>query len=174
MQKILLAIDGLKPSRSVFRYAVQLCQILKAELSVLQIITPKYYSACFKKIREKAQRAGQYLEGAMAAAAFAEAGEHETANAVMDEARKNLNMLLPETEKAGVPVHLTTRSGRSGKEIIHFVKKHRDVVLTIYDAAEEDSQKHANEKKRKTPAGKIGHKLPIPLVIVRNQENQKY
>ena len=72
MQKVLLAIDGINPDRKVFEYAVQLCQRIKADLSVFQVINPRRYKEYLKTIRKRADNARKYIEGAMVAATFAE------------------------------------------------------------------------------------------------------
>ena len=168
MKKVLLAIDGVKPTQTVFNYAVQLCQRLKAELNVLQVIRPGRYGEYMKKVRLSAQRTKEFIEGSMVAATFAEAGEHEAAGAVMAEARKNLNELLPESEKAGVPFHLSVTSGRPGKEILYYLRKLRDVVLAIYDAPRQDDQGRCVETRRNTVPREIKRNLSVPLVVVRS------
>ena len=167
MEKVLLAIDGIKPTRSAFHYAVQLCQWLKAELNVLQIIGPGRYGEYIRKIRLKAKGAKDFIEGSMAAAAFAEAGEHDAAGAVMAEARKNLNELLPESERAGVPFHLSMKSGRPDREIPLYVREHRDVVLTIYDGSRRDGQDGNSATERNVVPREIKRNLSVPLVVVR-------
>ena len=168
MEKVLLAIDGITPDRKVFRYAVQLCKRIKADLNVLQIIRPRNYTKYIKKIRERTNYARNYFEGSMIAATFAEAGEHDTANAMMSEARRNINKLLPESEKAGIQYQLTMKSGDPNKEIIEYVNAHRDVVLTIYDASLEDRKGTRGVKKQQGVPRKIKQKLAVPLVVVQH------
>jgi hypothetical protein len=167
MQKVLLAINGISPSRKVFNYAVQLCRRLKAELCVLQVIEPRRYGECFKAIRGKACRAKHFLEGSMTAVTFAEAGEHETARDVMVEAGKNMNALLPETKKAGVLCHVTTKkSGWPSNEIVRYAMEHRDVVLTVYDGAGAANEGSKSLTKEQDVAVEIGQHLPTPLVTM--------
>ena len=52
MKKILLAVDGISPDPKAFRYAVELCKRIKAELNVFQIIDPGKYSEYLKKMRK--------------------------------------------------------------------------------------------------------------------------
>lgn len=170
MQKVLLAIDGVKPTRAVFDYAVQLCQRLKAELRVLQVIRPARYHSYLQKIRRCADQAQSYLEGSMMAAAFAEAGEPETAESLMAEARKNLNELLPESEKAGVSFRLTTKSGRPGQEIVEYVRRNRDVVVTIYDPSEEERKGSNPGHGCSSVPERIKRRLATPLVVVQQRK----
>ena len=162
-----MAIDGISPDRKVFNYAVQLCQRIKPGLHVLQIIRPG-----IKKVRKKADYARRYIEGLLVAVTFAEAGEHETAQEMMAkelmaEALKNINQLLPESEKAGIPYHLTMKTGNSCKEIIKYVKEHRDVVLAIYDSNGEESDETGGATKKNTVPREIKRALSIPVVILR-------
>jgi len=166
MEKVLLAIDGISPDRKVFCHAVQLCMRIKAELNVLQIIRPGNYSEYLKKVRERANQARRYIEGSLLAATFAEAGEHETGKEMMAEALKNINQLLPEAEKAGIPCSLTMKAGNPSKEIINYVKEHRDVVLTIYDTPGEEGDESGVARKKKTAPREIKRALSIPLVII--------
>ena len=166
MEKVLLAIDGIAPDRKVFSYAVQLCQRLKTGLKVIQIIRPGSYSGYFSKVKERVHSAGRYIEDSMVAATFAEAGEPETANDMMEEALKNINKLLPESEKAGIPCSMTMKSGNPNKEIIKYVKKHRDVVLTIYDPNGGGHDARGVVKKKNTVPMEIKRALSIPVVII--------
>ena len=168
MQKVLLAIDGIHPDRKVFDYAVQLCKRIKAELSVFQVVNPRNYSEYLKTIRKRAGFARKYIEGAMVAATFAEAGEHETAREIMAAALENINRLLPESEKAGVPCHFAVKTGNPTKEIINYVNVHRDVVLTIYDASSEGRKGTQGVKRQQGVSEKIKQKLAVPLVVVQN------
>jgi nucleotide-binding universal stress UspA family protein len=168
MEKVLLAIDGMSPDRKVFSHAVQLCKRIKAELNVLQVIRPGNYSAYLKKVRGKTNQARRYIEGSLLAATFAEAGEHETAKEMMAEALKNISQLLPESEKAGIPCSLTMKAGNPSKEIINYVKEHRDVVLTIYDTPGEEGDKPGVTRKKKTAPRKITRALSIPVVIINS------
>jgi nucleotide-binding universal stress UspA family protein len=168
MEKVLLAVDGIKPTERAFRYAVELSQRLCAELRVVQIIRPERYNEYLKKIRKGAHRAKRYIENSMVAATFAEAGEHEMAKEIMALARKNIKRLLPESERAGVSCHLTMASGRPGKEIIRYVNEHRDVVLTIYDTAVEENSACGISAEEGDGPSEIKEHLSIPLVVMRS------
>lgn len=165
MEKVLLAIDGMKPDRNIFRYAIELCRQIKAELNVFQIIRPKYYRKYIKEIRKKADHARIYFESSMAAVTFAEAGEHETAREMMVEASEEIKRLLSKSEKSGVHCHFAVKSGNPEKEIINYVNNHRDVVLTIYDASFEDLDKTGILPKKNNVIKNIKEKLTVPLVV---------
>lgn len=167
MKKILLAINGMTPGHKVFAYAVQLCQRLKAELCVLQIVEPSRHGAYLKTIVGKARRARHYLEDSMTAVTFAEAGEHETARAMMIQARKNLNELLPETAKAGVLCSVTMKTGSPGREIVRYVYNHRDVMLTVYDDGTDATKRDSKRSSiKQNVVEEIKKQLPTPMVTM--------
>ncbi len=165
MEKVLLAIDGITPDQKVFQYAVELCKRIKADLNIFQIVNPANYKEYLKELRKSTKRAGKYMESTMAAVAFAEAGEHETALDIMAEASKNTKRLFPELEKTGVHYKYYIKSGDSDKEIIDYVDSHRNVVLAIYDASA-FMGRLKNRKKRNIEPARIKEKLSIPLIVV--------
>ncbi len=168
MQKVLLAVDGIRPRQNLFQYAVQLCERIKAELDILHVINPKTYGMCFRKACEGASKARQYFESTMMAVAFAEAGEHATGEALMAEAQKNLYGMLPESERSRIRPRLTISSGDPCNEIVRYVSKHRGVVLAIYDTGQDHSWERNASKKRASLFQKIRQNLPIPLVVLRS------
>ena len=165
MKSVLLTIDGMSPDPKTFDYAVSLCKRIKAELSIFQIIRPGYYRKYMKKIRKNTAIAKKIVENTMAAATFAEAGEHETALDIMSEASKQIKHLMQESEKAGVPCHFAMTSGNPEKEIIEYVSDHRDIILTIYDVF--GSGETANGFEKKDTLAKIKRNLSVPLVTVQ-------
>jgi tetratricopeptide (TPR) repeat protein len=165
MGKILLAIDGITPSRKVFQYALQLCKWMKAEMDILQIISPPNYRNHFTKAQKRADSARRYFQSVFAAAAFAEAGEHETAEEMLSEAKKNIRRLLPESEKAGIQYRLTCKTGDPEKEITNYVEAHRNIALAIYDQGPEASGK-ADASAPKAHHLSLFKKLKIPVVFI--------
>jgi len=166
MEKVLLAIDGVMPDRKAFNHAVELCLRIKAELNVLHIVRPQNITGCLQKMKQTAKQARKFFEGSMMAATFAEAGEHETADALMTEALENIKKLLPESEKAGVPYHLTMKSGDPAESIVQYVRAHRDVVVAVYDAANETCP-HLGERKMRNALQAISKAIPVPVVMVQ-------
>jgi nucleotide-binding universal stress UspA family protein len=167
MEKVLLAIDGITPDKKAFNYAVELCSRIKAELNVLQIIRSQNANSFLEKAIHRAKHAKLFFEGTMAAAAFAEAGEHETADDLMNQALKNINKLLPESEKSGISCHLTMKSGNPSEEIVRFVQEHKDVVVAVYDPTGEKEQ-NTSEQKIKKMVRAMTDAIPIPLVMVQS------
>jgi len=167
MEKVLLAIDGVTPDQKTFRYAVELCTRIKAELDVLQVIRSKNLAGYLAKAKNKANQARLFFEGTMMAATFAEAGEHETADDLMNEALKNINKLLPESENSGIACHLTMKSGDPKEEIVRFVQENKDVVIAVYDPPGEKASTRGDRKIQKFIQS-ITDVLPIPLVMVQS------
>ncbi|GAG26855.1 unnamed protein product, partial [marine sediment metagenome] len=105
------------------------------------------------------------FQGSMAAATFAEAGEHETAKEIMAQASRQIHHFMSESEKQGVQCRFTIKPGSPEKEIINYVNSHRDVVLTIYDSDIQVSGV-VGVNKKKEALTKIKQKLSVPLVLV--------
>ncbi len=164
MRKILLAINGIQPNRKIFSYAVQLCQRLKAELLVLQVVDTGDDDGPLGALGRKARQARKFLENSMTAATFAEAGEHETAHAMMVQARKEINDLLPETARAGIQCHFTMKAGAPDREIVRYARRHRDIVLTVYDEAAHGPQGKGDPHGKQDIAGVIRRHLEVPVV----------
>ena len=167
MEKVLLAIDGITPDKKAFNYAVELCTRIKADLNVLHIVRSQNMNGLLEKAINSAKCAKLFFEGTMMATTFAEAGEHATADNLMNQALININKLLPESEKSGISCHLTMKSGNPSEEIVRFVQDHKDVVIAVYDPAGEKEQK-PNSKNTKKMIRSIADALPIPLVMVQN------
>jgi nucleotide-binding universal stress UspA family protein len=165
MKKVLLAIDGITPDSKIFHYAVDLCRRMKAELKVFQIIRPENYKKYLKEMRQKADSARMYFQGSMVAAAFAEAGEYESAKEIMAEASEQIKRLLSESQKQGVQCHFSMKRGNPETEIVDYVNLHRDVVLTIYNSSDENVDKTGNLSKKQNVVTSIKEKLVVPLVV---------
>jgi hypothetical protein len=166
MEKVLLAIDGVAPRNKVFCYAAELCSRIKAELSILQVIRlGSSMRVRLKGLQDKASRVRRSMEDSMSAVAFAEAGQHEAAMELGKRAMKNLSPLITQAEKEGVPCQVTLRTGEPGKEIIRYLKGHRDVVVTVYDMGiEGDAPLRSTPKMSAVPAGIMAEML-VPLVV---------
>jgi nucleotide-binding universal stress UspA family protein len=165
MKKVLLAIDGITPDLKTFRYAVDLCKRIKAELKVFQIIRPQNYSKYLKEIRQKTDHARMYFQGSMVAAAFAEAGEHESAKEIMADASQQIRRLMSESQNQGVRCHFSMKRGNPEKEIVDYVNLHRDVVLTVYNSSAENVDRTGVLSKKKDVITSIKEKLAVPLVV---------
>ena len=160
MKKVLLAINGVNPNQKAFDYAVQLCERVTAELRILLIISPAASSDQLTALRNKATRAKTFWESSMIAATFAEAGEPETAKALLDQAEANIKKLLPGSAKAGIPCRFSIEEGEPEARIADFVKGNHGVVITVYDTPEAGQGK-------KGPGRALQKILPVPLVMIQ-------
>ena len=171
MKKILLAIEGGAPDSRTFNYAVSLCKRMRAGLEILQILSPHTYRSYLKKIKQGARHAKSVFEDAMVAVTFAEAGQHDIVEQMKLQACEKLDRLIPEQERDSLEYNLTLKPGNPDDEIVRYVCDHRDVVLTIYDAAgiKDEKEGRPDKKRNKIPA--IAQKLPTPLVLRRGGES---
>lgn len=166
MEKVLLAINGTTPNKKSFKYAIDLCMRIKADLKVLQVVNPQNFDGCIAKIKHTANNAKRFFESSMMAATFAEAGEHETAGTLMDQARRNTNKLLPESTKAGVSCELLIKSGDTTEEIVNYVRENKDIVIAIYDTPRKNPN-NSNKKQSNIDLESITKGLSIPVVMVQ-------
>jgi nucleotide-binding universal stress UspA family protein len=167
MQKVLLAIDGITPSNKALHYAVELCKRIKADLNVLQIINPQNYIKYIQKLGKRVNQARKYMEDTLVVATFAEAGEHEMAMTLKEQTLKNMDQLLTESERDAVHYHLSLKAGPSDKEIVNYVNEHRDIILTIYDVQEGETDDEKVERKTGAVPMRISRQLSTPLVVVK-------
>jgi len=169
MKKVLLAIDGLTPDQKAFQYAVGLCQRIRVELNIFQVIRP----AVFKKYRDSLRRKGlmvrRLFEETMVAVTYAEADEHATARDMLARASQESRRLLQVSEKAGVPCHFSVRAGTPDQEIVDYVKSHRDIVMTIYDAAVTGGREDVGQSGKKRTLKRINKDLGIPVITVAQE-----
>ncbi len=173
MNSVLLTIDGFTPNKGLFSYAVDFCRRIGAELRVLQVVRPDEGATYLEKLGKKASRAGSFFENAMMAVTFAEANEREMAMDIIENARKLLDPLLSEPAGKGVRVSAITRLGNPEREIIDYVNRHREVVVTICDSGMRGAEKDdGNSVGENSPAARliarIRQKLPVPLVVWRS------
>lgn len=170
MKKILLAIEGAAPDSSTVNYAVALCKRMRAGLEILQILSPRAYRSYLKKIKRGVRHARSAFEDSMVAVTFAEAGQHDMVEQMRKQACDKLDRLIPEPDRDGLEYHLTLKAGNPDDEIVRYVCDHRDVVLTIYDAAGVEDIHKCRPGKKRNQIRAIAQKLPTPLVLRRGCE----
>lgn len=165
MEKVLLAIEGLKPDQSTFRYTLELCERMRAGLDILQILSERTRAAYLKKVRRGARQARNRFEDAMVAVTFAEAGQHDVYRQMKKEACDNLERLIPEPQRGTIAYRLSLQTGNPDEQILRYLKDHRDVVLTIYDSAEFEDGPVGQPGKKGGRIPQIIKKLSTPLVL---------
>ncbi|THB80940.1 MAG: universal stress protein [Desulfobacteraceae bacterium] len=134
MERVLLAVDGVKVSNSVLDYSLELCRRIKAGLSILHIVNDSRYIEMIEKQCTKMKRIGQYLETTHMAATFAEADDHDTARQYISKTIDEMNAVARQTADRGVSYQMSYRAGKSEMEIPRFVREHPDVIITIFDS----------------------------------------
>ncbi len=168
MKKVLLVIDGMAPRQDIFDYALQFCQRMKAQLSILQIVDIQ--RECMAKVRKGASRARNYFEKIMMAQTFAEANAPDIAAEILSRARANTEKLIPEIAKAGVPNAYEILSGDLGRETVDYVNRHKDIVLTILDARKETVSRTGDDGKCEPVSAVINRRISVPLVVAKEMK----
>lgn len=168
MKKVLLVIDGMSPRQDIFDYALQFCQRMKAQLSILQIVDIQ--RECLDKVRRGASRARNYFEKIMMAQTFAEANAPEIAAEILSRARANTEKLIPEIAKAGVPNAYEILSGDLGKETVAYVNRHKDIVLTILDARKGTVSCTGDGRECEPVSAAINRRISVPLVVAKEMK----
>jgi len=183
MEKVLLAIDGMRPDQQIVDYAAKLSRRIRAELNILHIIDPEVYAGYLKNFHRQVHRARDLFESTMIAATFAETGEHDTAKNLIEKASAQIDRLLSDTDKNNIKYRVQVKPGETGQEIVNYVDRHRDIVVAIYDdtgsqkipdaadgrdAAKKSDPAPAGGKKRKFDASELQKKLVVPLVVRRS------
>jgi len=166
MKKVLLAIDGLTPDQKAFHYAVGLCQRIRVELNIFQVIRPGIFKKYRDGLRKKGLMVRRLFEETMVAVTYAEADEHATARDMLARASQESQRLLQASEKAGVPCHFSVGSGTPDREIIDYVKSHRDVVMTIYDATDDVGREGVGHFGKEATLTRIKKGLDVPVITV--------
>ncbi|MFH1135988.1 MAG: universal stress protein [Pseudomonadota bacterium] len=159
MRKVLLAIGGSSPGEESAKYALGLARRIKARLEVLRVIRPSV-----EKVIKGVGRGGRGLEAAMAAAAFAEAGEQDAARDVhrfLSEASRSMKTRPGDRD---VDYEVVLKVGDPEQEVARFVKNDREVVLAVLDL--DDSRNGGVSPEN------LSRKLSVPTVTVGKREKR--
>jgi hypothetical protein len=81
---------------------------------------------------------------------------------ILSQARKNLESLLDRADETGLTYQVTVKTGDPGKEIVNYLKNHREIVLTVCDIPME----REGTSKKKTIPQEITAQFPVPVVVV--------
>ncbi|MDD5759112.1 MAG: hypothetical protein PHI06_08520 [Desulfobulbaceae bacterium] len=168
METVLLAINGATPDRKAINYAIDLCMRIKADLKILQVVSPRNLGSCLSKIKSTAQNAKRFLEDSMLAVAFAEAEEHATATTLLEQAQKKTDTLLHESAKSRVNYELLVKTGDTAEEIINYVRENNDIVITVYDKPRDNATKSC-KRQRESDLELITNGVSIPVVMIERE-----
>jgi hypothetical protein len=91
------------------------------------------------------------------------------AEQIRRQALADLNRLLPESKVARINCEISLSSGNPEKEIVRYVNRHREVVLTVLDDAGNDRRASFSNSRAKqnARAANLMDGLATPLVMIR-------
>lgn len=164
MKKILLAINGLRPSCSPFLYAFQYCRIMRTGLSILQVIDPKRYLNLGNYLKYKTSRVHQYLEESMAAAALSESGNQDLPRDFLQQGRKYIEQAIPVEYEQEMTLSLEQRIGDARGEILTYLESRNDIALAVYDPSRATGPGRGVSAEESRLQRDIPFKLGIPLI----------
>ncbi len=160
MKTVLFATDDIQPGKRLFDYALQFCCKMKAELIILQILHPRTYQGIVQTLKNGLEKTQSRIESALTAATLAEAGEPESARAVLRAGKQNIARLLPEPDEACLLRCIEQKIGEPDQEIYAYLQANPGIVLTFYDGTRGRSQ-----KENRQGGFKLWERIPAELGI---------
>jgi len=106
---VLLVIEGEKPHRKNFLYALGLCKRTQAELDILQVIPHTDHE------------------------------DYGNLSSQLSRGSANLIDLVKQLESEHIPFKVTIRLGEVKQKLFNYAKRHRDVSTVILDIPEKES-----------------------------------
>ncbi len=135
---VLLVVEGEYPDLSAFNYALNLCKRMDAELDILQVIN-------------------QSLRN-----------DYDLLSDKISEGSRNTIGLVRRLEESRVPFKVTIRLGDVNTKLINYAKRHKDVVLVVFDSPKLKNSSYAKPWSRLLE--EISRQLSIPLVTVMEKQ----
>jgi hypothetical protein len=108
-RKIVLASDAGGPSPRSFRYAVDLCRQMKADLAFLNVVQVSNKHTYWLRVRRRLERE------------------------LLGEASISADRLLPEARKAGVDCEVQVKTGSLEQELLHYAATTPGVAMVVLD-----------------------------------------
>jgi nucleotide-binding universal stress UspA family protein len=167
MKTVLLAIAGETPSRQALEYAIELCEKMKARLSILQVISVGKRKLSKSVLGAKMDNILKMFEKSMLEITFAESGETYEPPKLLQEIQ-NKGYLESENGTARVILKdLKVVPGKISKEISGYIRDHREIVLAVYD----DAAEPINRKKKmgRGVPSRIIENIKVPMVTIHHQ-----
>lgn len=163
MKKVLLAINGDTPTKTIFRYAVDLCRRMKADLDIIQIIKEKRITDCISSTKKKVESFNRAMEDSFAGVAFAEENFQAEGVEITTGISPPLKHLI-EQDKPEVLKQVTLGNGDLETELSIYIENRKNVVLTIFDPSSEERKRRL---KNRFKIKLLRKKLCVPLVVVK-------
>ena len=158
MKQILLAIDGDDPSRSIFKYAADLCQQISARLCILQFIKNRKgrildadYTADHTNYSNNIDGTIGNIEMGRRNMSGQDATRLASISGPLKKMLKNLN--------CPVPYSVALSAGSPENVLSGYVDSHHDIVLAVFDPSHDHVPAFARIKELK-------ERLGVPLVVV--------
>lgn len=164
MKKVLLAINGDTPTQTIFRYAVDLCRRMKADLDIIQFIKEKKIPGCISSTRKKMESLNRIMEDSFAGIAFAEENFRDEGIEIATGISPPLKHLI-EQDKPDVLKQVTLGDGDLETELSGYIENRKNIVLTIFDPSSESRKRRL---KNRIKIKLLRQKLCVPVVVVKS------
>jgi len=163
MKTVLFATDHMPPDPEALDYALLLCRRMAARLEVLHILKSSSSAGSGDRRRRKGKIPARHKticrEGMPTGA---QTGVPETDRISAIQSLDRLKQWLPDRPNPPVVYHCEVAGGATGAIIERYVRKHGEIVLTVFDPS---SDRHPADIRSKAK-GEMP-RLSIPLVLVK-------
>lgn len=136
---IVLASDA-GPSPKGFRYAVELCRQMRADLAFLNVVRVSNKHTYWLRVQRRLE--SELLEGAQVA----------------------VNRLLPEARRAGVSCEVQVKTGSLEEELLSYAAHTPGVAMVVLDAPEHSGLLSELYAQSQGLAERVSAALPCPVV----------
>ncbi len=140
LQTVLLVIEGETPDLDTFNYAMRLCQRMRGEIDILQIIDINN-----------------------------DAKDYELLSRRMSLGSTHIVSLLQKLETEDIPFKITIRIGDINQKLFNYAKRHKDVAVVVLDSPKNKTS-NGRQNVWSGLAETLSQRLSIPLVTVLDKE----
>jgi hypothetical protein len=165
MKTVLFATDHVPPDPKALDYALALCKRLAARLEVLQILRSPADRKRHRRLRSPAMHG-------VSRTSKPDTGNRPAAEPHADvplkaEAVDQWQRLHSAHPAAHIDYHVEVAHGTAGDTLEHYVRNHRDIVLTVFDPRSGRYSADSRLPKNRPARKEAMPKLAIPLVLVK-------
>jgi len=139
-RKIVLASDAGGPSPRGFRYAVDLCRKMKADLAFINVVQVANKHTYWLRVQRRLERE------------------------LLEEAAVATQRLLPEARKAGVECEVQVKTGSLEEELLSYAANTPGVAMVVLDAPQRASLLSEVYAVSQGVAERVSAALPCPVV----------